>query len=104
LNTRSIQSAIDTCAKGGGGIVYFPAGKYLSGTIFLKSYITIYLDAGAVLAGSKNLDDYPVTVSNVRSNTELLIPILLFTRMHEVLSKMTFLTRLKGILFFSNTI
>ena len=70
LNTKSIQAAIDACAKGGGGIVYFPAGKYLSGTLFLKSYITLYLDAGAVLVGSKNLNDYPVTVSDVRSYTD----------------------------------
>ena len=70
LNTKSIQSAIDACAKGGGGTIFFPAGKYVSGTLFLKSYITLYLDAGAVLTGSKNLDDYPVTVSNVRSYTD----------------------------------
>ena len=70
LNTKSIQSAIDACAKSGGGTVYFPAGKYLSGTLFLKSHITLSLDAGAVLMGSKNLGDYPVTVSKVRSYTD----------------------------------
>ena len=70
LNTKSIQSAIDACVKSGGGTVYFPAGKYLSGTLFLKSNITLYLDAGAVLVGSKNLDDYPVTLSNVRCYTD----------------------------------
>ena len=70
LNTKSIQSAIDDCANGGGGMVYFPPGKYVSGTLFLKSYITIFLDAGAVLMGSKNLEDYPVTVPTVRSFTD----------------------------------
>ena len=70
LNTKSIQSAIDACAKGGGGTVYFPAGKYLSGTLYLKSHITLNLDAGAVLVGSKNLSDYPVTLSKVRSYTD----------------------------------
>jgi hypothetical protein len=70
LDTNSIQKAIDACAKAGGGTVYFPSGKYLSGTLFLKSYITLYLDAGAVLVGSKNLSDYPVTVSKIRSYTD----------------------------------
>ena len=70
LNTKSIQSAIDACAKGGGGMVYFPPGKFVSGTLFLKSNITIFLDAGAVLMGSKNLVDYPVTVPTVRSFTD----------------------------------
>ena len=67
LNTKSIQSAIDACSQSGGGTVYFPAGKYLSGTIFLKSHITLFLDAGAALTGSKDLKDYPVTVSKLIS-------------------------------------
>jgi len=59
LNTAAIQSAIDACAKGGGGIVYFPAGKYLSGTLFLKSFVSLHIESGAVLLGSQNLSDYP---------------------------------------------
>jgi len=70
MNTKSIQAAIDACAGGGGGTVYFPAGKYLSGTLFLKSNITLYLETGSVLLGSKSLDDYPVTVSKIRSYTD----------------------------------
>src|SRR5512136_3174973 len=63
LDTQAIQKAIDTCAAAGGGTVCFPAGTYLSGTLFMKSRVTLHLDAGAVLLGSKNLKDYPVTVS-----------------------------------------
>jgi polygalacturonase len=70
LNTSFIQSTIDACAKGGGGTVFIPAGRYLSGTLFLKSNITLHLDAGAVLVGSKNLQDYPVTISKIRSYTD----------------------------------
>jgi polygalacturonase len=70
LNTLSIQSAIDECARAGGGTVYFPAGKYISGTLFFRSHITLHLAAGAVLVGSSNLDDYPVTVANIRSYTD----------------------------------
>jgi len=70
INTKAIQSAIDACAKGGGGTVFFPSGKFVSGTLFLKSNITLNLDAGAILAGSKDLNDYPVTVSKIRSFTD----------------------------------
>jgi len=70
LNTRSIQAAIDACSKSGGGTVWFPAGRYVSGTIYLKSHVTLFLEAGAVLEGSKNLKDYPVTISKVRSYTD----------------------------------
>ena len=60
LDTLAIQSAIDAASKAGGGTVYFPAGKYLSSSIFLLSNITLYLDAGAVLLGSENPAEYPV--------------------------------------------
>jgi hypothetical protein len=51
INTAFIQKAIDKCAADGGGQVYFPAGIYLSGTINLKSNITLYLSGSAVLKG-----------------------------------------------------
>ncbi len=70
LNTKSIQAAIDACSESGGGTVLFPAGRFVSGTIYLKSHVTLFLDAGAVLEGSKNLKDYPVTISKVRSYTD----------------------------------
>lgn len=60
LDTRAIQSAIDTCAKRGGGTVVVPAGTYLSAPIFLKSNITLRIEPGAVLLGSRKWDDYPV--------------------------------------------
>ncbi len=53
LDTRAIQRAIDV-----GGMVYFPEGTYLSGTIYLKSHGGIYLDKGAVIKASHNADDY----------------------------------------------
>src|SRR5437588_11546785 len=37
----AIQKAIDACAGSGGGTVYFPAGNFLSGTIILKSNVTL---------------------------------------------------------------
>ncbi len=70
LNTKSIQSAIDACSESGGGTVYFPAGRYVSGTLFLKSFVSLHLEPGAVLEGSKNLDDYPVVESKIRSYTD----------------------------------
>ncbi len=56
-DTAAIQSAIDSCAKTGGA-VFFGPGRYVSGTLFLKSHITLKLDQGAVLAGSHDVGDY----------------------------------------------
>lgn len=59
LDTKSLQAAIDAAHAGGGGIVFFPSGWFHSGTIFLKSHVTLHLSPGAVLLGSTNIADYP---------------------------------------------
>jgi polygalacturonase len=58
MDTQAIQAAIDACFRNKGGTVIFPAGKYLTGTIFMRSNVNLQLSAEAVLLGSKNLDDY----------------------------------------------
>lgn len=57
-DTEPIQKAIDACTAQGGGIVRLPVGQYLSGSLLLKNNVTLHLDAGAVLLGSTNPDDY----------------------------------------------
>lgn len=58
LNTKAIQSAVDACAKVGGGTVLIPNGVFMTGTVNLKSNVAIYLEPTAELLGSPNLDDY----------------------------------------------
>ena len=58
LNTVLINKTIEKLNANGGGTLFFPAGKYLTGAIKLKSNITIELEAGATLLFSDNFDDY----------------------------------------------
>ncbi len=58
LNTRSIQFAIDYIHNKGGGRLVFSVGRYLTGTIHLKSGVGLHLEEGAVLLGSLNPFDY----------------------------------------------
>ena len=58
MNTRSIQKAIDWIAEQGGGTLRFWVGRYLTGSIHLKSNVTIELMEGAILVGSTNPWDY----------------------------------------------
>ena len=58
LNTTSIQTAIDYINANGGGRLVFYVGRYLTGTIHLKSNVTIQLEEGAILVGSVNPFDY----------------------------------------------
>ena len=58
LNTRSIQKAIDYIHDQGGGRLVFYVGRFVTGSIYLKSNVTIHLEEGAVLVGSLNPFDY----------------------------------------------
>lgn len=58
LNTRAIQYGIDYINKNGGGRLVFHVGRYLTGSIHLKSNVTLQLQEGAVLLGSLNPWDY----------------------------------------------
>ena len=71
LDTKAIQAAIDACAGAGGGKAYLGGGTFLSGTLFLKSNVTLYVEAGAVLLGSPDLNDYPEKRPEYRSRTEM---------------------------------
>jgi polygalacturonase len=62
-DTAAFQRAIDNCAAQGGGQVFVPAGKYLIGSIELKSNVTLCLDQETYLLGSPDLEDYPVVKS-----------------------------------------
>src|SRR5260370_40916003 len=57
-DTAALQRAVDECTAAGGGVVYLPPGRYLSGTVILKDNVTFHLEAGATLLGSTQLEDY----------------------------------------------
>ena len=57
-DTQAIQKAIDTCAESGGGTVYFAPGTYISGSIHMKSDVTLHLDTGATIRASVEESDF----------------------------------------------
>ena len=59
LCTQAIQKAVDACHAAGGGTVYLPAGRFLSGAIFIKSNVTLHVSEGATLLASTNFEDFP---------------------------------------------
>ena len=59
LNTVAIQKTIDRCSKQGGGIVSFKPGKYVTGSIFIKSGVCLTIDTGVEVMGSQDIKDYP---------------------------------------------
>lgn len=65
--TAAVQKAIDAARQAGGGLVLVPPGKFLIGTIEMKSRVTLQLAAGATLLATTNLAEYrhPVPPANM---------------------------------------
>jgi len=62
LNTAAIQKAINAAAEVKGirqGTVTLKPGTYLTGSLFLKSGVTLDVAEGVTLVGSEQLKDYP---------------------------------------------
>jgi polygalacturonase len=70
LDTPAIQNAIAAASQVGGGTVFVPAGKYVTGSIFVRDNITLHIDAGAVLLGSENVADYPMVAMRWEGMTQ----------------------------------
>ena len=47
FDSPAINAAIDACNKAGGGVVYCSPGKYLCGTVVLKSNVTLFRSRGS---------------------------------------------------------
>ena len=58
LNTHAFQSLIDRCGEDGGGTLFFPPGRYLTGGLILRNRVCLNLSAGATVLGSSKLADY----------------------------------------------
>jgi hypothetical protein len=69
LVTAKVQSAIDAAAGSAQNILYVPPGRYKTGEVWLKSDMTLYLAAGAILDGSTSTGDYSGTGAPAVENT-----------------------------------
>ena len=65
-NALAIQKAIDQCSRKG-GVVLVPPGRFYTGTIVLKSNVTLSLMKGAEIIGTPHLKDYPENTISVKT-------------------------------------
>ncbi len=70
LNTKAIQRALDDCGKN--ECVYIPEGDFLTGALRLHSDMELYLDKGAILHGTTNVDDYKPKIKSRFEGYEML--------------------------------
>lgn len=62
-NTEAFKKAIEACNAKGGGRVVVPAGKFLTGPIYLKSNVNLHLQEGSTIVFSRDTKDYPLVLT-----------------------------------------
>lgn len=77
LNTVKLQAAIDRLAAQRGGTLTIPAGTFLSGALFFKPRVHLYLEKDAVLKGSTDVADYPKRRTRVEGHFQEWLPALI---------------------------
>lgn len=74
LQTDAIQRVIDMAARrarttGERQVVVVPRGTYLTGALFLRQDVNLWLDEGARLKGSDDINDFPILETRIEGQT-----------------------------------
>ena len=69
IYTAQIQELIDTAAADGGGVIVVPAGTYMSGSLFFRQGVHLYISEGGTLKGSDDISDYAVCETRIEGET-----------------------------------
>ncbi|WP_326984010.1 glycosyl hydrolase family 28 protein [Chryseobacterium sp. MYb264] len=77
LQTKQLQAVIDNASKNGGGVVVVPKGTFLISSVFFKQGTHLYLENGAKLKGSDDINDFPVVTTRMEGQTVKYFPALI---------------------------
>lgn len=69
VHTAQIQELIDTAAAEGGGVIVVPAGTYLTGSLFFRQGVHLYISEGGTLKGSDDISDYALCETRIEGET-----------------------------------
>ena len=75
--TEKIQAVIDRAAENGGGVIVVPKGTYLSGALFFRQGVHLYLAEGGMLKGSDDICDYPPCETRIEGESCVYFPALI---------------------------
>lgn len=77
LQTKQVQAIIDLAAKNGGGVVVVPKGTFLISSVFFRQGTHLFLENGARLKGSDDINDFPVVTTRMEGQTVKYFPALI---------------------------
>ena len=67
--TKEIQAVIDAAARDGGGVIVVPPGVYMTGSLYFKQGVNLYIAKGGVLMGSDDIADYDLKMTRIEGET-----------------------------------
>jgi polygalacturonase len=76
LNTDAFARAVAACEQAGGGSLYVPPGRYLTGPVELKSHIRLCINAGSILLASRDARDYALVEDVWVPGGQLISPLI----------------------------
>ncbi len=77
LHTTEIQALIDAASRDGGGVIVVPRGTYLTGALFFRPGVNLYVSDGGTLRGSDDPADYPLTETRIEGEVCRYFPALI---------------------------
>ena len=69
IHTQEIQEVIDLAAREGGGVLVVPAGTYLTGSLYFRQGVHLYVAEGGTLKGSDDISDYDLCQTRIEGET-----------------------------------
>lgn len=69
IYTKEIQNLIDMVHENGGGVIVVPKGTYMTGSIFFKQGVNLYVSEAGVLKGSSDVSDYEIRLTRIEGET-----------------------------------
>lgn len=69
IQTNAIQAVINKCHAEGGGVVVVPKGTFLTGSLFFKPGVNLYLSEYATLKGSDAISHYKIVKTRLEGQT-----------------------------------
>lgn len=69
IYTDNFQKLIDLVYNAGGGVIVIPHGTYMTGALFFRQGVNLYIEDDATLMGSDDISDYPVCETRIEGET-----------------------------------
>lgn len=77
IYTKQFQKLINSVHDNGGGYIVIPAGTYMTGALFFKPGVNLYIEKDGILKGSQDITDYPVVKTRIEGESCLYLAALI---------------------------